>query len=206
MGYIELREERRMAKINPQKIAGKWKSGVALDLHTVNSVHLGVNEHGHDVYETTRTELGELLYQLKYRSDQAAVNDIVAAASTYLTPHVGKFDLIVPVPPSGARAIQPVITLAKGIGDATKLPVVECVTLTRPATQLKGVTDTEKRKELLAGLHTVNATQTKGKRILLFDDLFRSGSTMNAITELLLGTGKAASVSVLTITRTRSNQ
>jgi competence protein ComFC len=134
------------------------------------------------------------------------VKDIVAATSTYLTPHVGKFDLIVPVPPSGVRQIQPAITLANGIAVATKLPVAECVTLTRAATQLKGVTDTEKRKELLAGLHAVDATQTKGKRILLFDDLFRSGSTMNAITELLLGAGKAASVSALTITRTRSNQ
>lgn len=195
-----------MAKINPQKITGKWKSGVALDVHTLNSVHLGVNEQGYDVYDTTRSELGELLYRLKYKSDTAAAKDIVAAASSYLGPQAGKFDLIIPVPPSGVRVVQPVITLAKGIGEATKLPVVECVTLTRPATQLKGVTDTEKRKELLAGLHVVDAAQTKGKRILLFDDLYRSGSTMNAITDLLLGPGEAASVSVLTITRTRSNQ
>jgi competence protein ComFC len=102
--------------------------------------------------------------------------------------------------------VQPVITLANGIGAATKLPVVECVTLTRPATQLKGVTDVDKRKEFLAGLHAVDTTKTEGKRILLFDDLFRSGSTMNAITKLLLGDGKAASVSAVTITRTRSNQ
>ena len=91
-------------------------------------------------------------------------------------------------------------------GTATKLPVVECVTLTRSGTELKGVIDVDKRKEFLAGLHAVDAAQTKGKRILLFDDLFRSGSTMNAITDLLLGAGEAASVSALTITRTRSNQ
>jgi hypothetical protein len=44
-----------MTKINPQKIDGKWKSGIALDVHTVNSVHLGVNEQGHDIYETAPT-------------------------------------------------------------------------------------------------------------------------------------------------------
>jgi predicted amidophosphoribosyltransferase len=147
------------------------------------------------MYDTKRSEAGELLYRLKYRSDMTAANDIVAAASTYLKPYLAKFDLIVPVPPSGTRALQPVITLAKGIGAATKLPVAECVTLTRSATQLKGVMDSAKRKELLAGLHAVDAAQSKGKRILLFDDLFRSGSTMNAITDLLLGEGKAASVS-----------
>ena len=40
----------------------------------------------------------------------------------------------------------------------------------------------------------------------LFDDLFRSGATMNAITDVLLRKGKAASVRAFTITRTRSNQ
>jgi predicted amidophosphoribosyltransferase len=195
-----------MTKINPQRIAGKWKSGVALDVHTLSSVYLGVNEHGYEVYDTTRSEIGELLFRLKYRSDMAAANDIVAAASAYLKPHLEKFDLIVPVPPSGTRPLQPVITLAKGIGAITKLPVVECVTLTRSATELKGVIDVDKRNELLAGLHAVDAAQTKGKRILLFDDLFRSGSTMNVITEILMGMGEAASVSALTITRTRSNQ
>lgn len=195
-----------MTKINPQKISGKWRTGIALDVHTLSSVYLGVNEFGHEVYDTKRSEIGELLYRLKYKSDMEAANEIVAAISTYLKPHLAEFDLIVPVPPSGARAVQPVITLAKGIGVATKLPVVECVTLTRSATQLKGVMDPSKRKELLAGLHAIDTTQTKGKRILLFDDLFRSGSTMNAITDLLLGEGKVASVSALTVTRTRSNQ
>ena len=51
-----------------------------------------------------------------------------------------------------------------------------------------------------------NAHRTTGKNVLLFDDLFRSGATLNAITGLLLRQGQAASVRVLTITRTRSNQ
>jgi competence protein ComFC len=195
-----------MAKTNPQKIVGNWKSGIALDLHTLSSVYLGVNEQGRDDFDTKRTELGELLYRLKYGGDKAAVGEIVATVSAFLKPHLGKFDAIVPVPPSSARAVQPVITLANGISEATKLPLVDCITLTRSAAELKSVSDPDKRKELLAGLHTVDATQTKGKRILLFDDLFRSGSTMNAITDVLLSKGKATSVSALTITRTRSNR
>lgn len=84
--------------------------------------------------------------------------------------------------------------------------MVECVTTTRPATELKGVLDPAKRKELLDGLYAVDAAKTIGKNVLLFDDLFRSGATMNVITTLLLQYGKAASVQVLTVTRTRSNQ
>lgn len=195
-----------MAAIDPKEIKGKWRSGVALDIHTISSTYLGVNELGHEIYDTKRSEIGELLYRLKYRADMAAAKELIETASKHLTPDRAKYDIIVPVPPSGARALQPVITLAKGIGAALGIPVIECITTTRETTQLKGVIDPNKRKELLAGLYKVEATQTKGKNILLFDDLFRSGSTLNAISELLMGSGEATSVHALTVTRTRSNQ
>jgi len=136
----------------------------------------------------------------------AAARQIVDATAAYLAPHRPKLDIIVPVPPSGVRTVQPVITLARGIGSALDVPVIDCITTTRPATQLKGVIDRARREELLAGLYAVDATRTKGKNILLFDDLFRSGATMNAITDMLMQSGKAASVRALAITRTRSNQ
>jgi len=195
-----------VANINPQKITGKWLSGFALDVHTTSSTYLGVNEAGHEMYDTKRSEIGELLYRLKYRGDMAAAGEIIDAVSKFLAPQRDKFDLIVPVPPSGVRAVQPVIIVARGIGAALGAPMVECITTTRGATQLKGVLDPDKRNELLAGLHAVDPAHTAGKNVLLFDDLFRSGATMNAITELLTTAGKAASVRALTITRTRSNQ
>jgi predicted amidophosphoribosyltransferase len=110
------------------------------------------------------------------------------------------------VPPSASRAVQPVIVLANGIGEALGLPVVDCVTKTHPAGQLKDIADPVRRRELLEGLYDVDPANTEGGHILLFDDLFRSGATMNAITDVLLGKGKAASVRAFTITRTRSNQ
>jgi predicted amidophosphoribosyltransferase len=137
-----------MAEINPQRIYGNWLSGIALDVHTLSSIYLGVNEAGHDVFENTRSELGELLYRLKYRADKSAAKEIIETASAFLMRHRSKFDIMVPVPPSGARAIQPVVTVARGIGEAIGLPVVECITLTRPATQLKGVIDRDKRRRV----------------------------------------------------------
>src|SRR6266536_2675532 len=52
----------------------------------------------------------------------------ICAVAAFVKPSRGKFDLIVPVPPSGARRVQPVFILAKGIGEALNLPVAECVT------------------------------------------------------------------------------
>ena len=67
------------------------------------------------------------------------------------------------------------------------------------------ITDPEERRKHVEGLYQVDATQTPGRNILLFDDLFRSGTTMNEITGILLNPGQAAVVRALTITKTRSN-
>ncbi len=195
-----------VVQVHPQSIKGLWKAGCALDLHTTSSTLVGEDEFGHMQFETIRPAIAELLYQLKYRGNQSAAADIIETAADFLKLHRQKFDLIVPVPPSTPRAVQPVLVLATGIGAALTIPVANCVTTTRPTTQLKGVTDSEERKELLNGLYAVDVAQTRGKNVLLFDDLFRSGSTMNAITEVLLGDGEAATVRVITITKTRSNQ
>lgn len=194
-----------VVKISPIKIEGRWRSGVALDLHTTSSTPVGHNEFGHMQFDTVRPEIAELLYRLKNRADKDAAGPIIETAASFLNAHRDKFDSIVPVPPSHQRALQPVIVLAEGIGAALGVPVLSCLTTTRPTTQLKNVTDPGERKKLVHGLYQVDEAQTRGRNILLFDDLFRSGTTMNAITDELLGRGKAAVVRVLTITKTRSN-
>ena len=59
--------------------------------------------------------------------------------------------------------------------------------------------------ETLKDAFAVAPEQTEGKEILLFDDLYRSGATVSAITALLKNEGKAKAVRVLTLTQTRSN-
>jgi predicted amidophosphoribosyltransferase len=136
----------------------------------------------------------------------SVASDIIETAVDFLRPHCHKFDLIVPVPPSTERKVQPVILLANGIGRAFGIPVADSIRTTRSTAPLKDVTDPGERKKLLDGLYSVEAAQTRGRNVLLFDDLFRSGSTMNAITEVLLSEGGAVTVRVLTITKTRSNK
>jgi predicted amidophosphoribosyltransferase len=78
------------------------------------------------------------------------------------------------------------------------------VTKTRDAPQLKNVYDLDERLRLLDGLYTAEASVVNGRKLLLFDDLYRSGATMNSIATLLYDEGKAADVFALTITMTRS--
>ena len=95
--------------------------------------------------------------------------------------------------------------LAEALSKHAELAVADCLTRKRDIPQLKNVTDLDERAALLDGLHAVDKTATQGKTILLFDDLYRSGATMNAIAAELRDTGLAADLYALTVTRTRSN-
>ena len=48
------------------ELLGNWKKGFAYDVHTLDSVYMGADEFGHDHWKTTRSEMGELVYRLKY--------------------------------------------------------------------------------------------------------------------------------------------
>jgi competence protein ComFC len=195
-----------MAKFQARKIPGRWRDGYALDLHTLSSTPLGYDEFGHMQFETTRSEVGELLYKLKFNRDKTVVPAIVEALEEFMTSWKPRVDAIVPVPPSSERPLQPVIVLARALSRRLAIPLVDCVKKVRETPQLKNVTDLDERLRLLKGLHHVDRSAIRGKKILLFDDLYRSGATMNAITDVLYDTGGAAQVFALAVTRTRSHR
>jgi competence protein ComFC len=134
------------------------------------------------------------------------IAEIVDAAKEFIDSWKAEFDVIVPVPPSNPRTVQPVMVLATALSGRLRIPVADCVKRIREAPQLKNVYDTDERLRLLNGLHEVDPSATQGKRIMLFDDLYRSGATMNVIAEALYDHGTAADVVALTITQTRSHQ
>ena len=195
-----------MTKFVRRKILGKWREGFSLDLHTISSTFIGNDEFGHPQFDTQRSEVGELLYRLKNREDQTSVPKIVEAVETLINAWNPIVDILVPVPPSTHRPVQPVLVLAKAISQQLGIPLTDCVTRTRNEPQLKNVFDLDDRARILEGLHTVDKTTIQDKSVLLFDDLYRSGATMNAITTDLYETGEATDVFALTITRTRSYQ
>ena len=188
-------------------IDGLWKEGYALDVHTLASDYLGDDEFGRPAFRTTRTELGELLYGLKYQRDASAVAGIVDTASAFVHSRNPGTEVIVPVPPTRtSRPHQPVITLATALGTRLGLPVLPgCVRLRKEIPELKDVFDLHARLRLLEDAHEVDSTAVGGRRVLLFDDLFRSGATMNALTKGLRAAG-AAEVFALAITRSRSKK
>ena len=115
-----------MANIKPRRIIGEWREGFALDLQTLSSEFIGYDEIGHPRFDTTRSDIGELLYQLKYKSDKDAVQEIVQAVEEFMKDWHPAVDILVPVPPSTRRAVQPVLVLAKAISERLRIPLADC--------------------------------------------------------------------------------
>ncbi|MFZ2969715.1 MAG: ComF family protein [Minisyncoccia bacterium] len=190
---------------NIQNIQGKWKAGWALDLHTISSTPLDDNH-----FDTVRTEIGEMLFQLKYRGDLSKIQllaDIIIdfLKTRLVTPYLSA---IIPIPPSDTtRTSQPVYEIAKIVGEKLKL-TVDCDYLLkiRPTSQLKSIEDPEERRKILAGVFQVKDQRYAGKKVLLFDDLYRSGETMNVATQIITDSGHINNAYVLAITKTRSKK
>lgn len=187
------------------KIPGRWREGYALDFHVISSTFLGHDEFGHARFENERSEIGDLLYRLKYQSDQSVVPDLVKAATSFIAKWHPAIDAVIPVTPSRARTVQPVMIVGEGVADRLGINfAMDWIKRTRDIPQLKNVYDYDERIRLLQGAYVAEKLKVQGRRILLFDDLYRSGATLNEMTATLYDQGGAAEVFALTITRTRS--
>ncbi len=194
-------------EINPQKLNGHWIEGWALDLHTLYSIPIAPELN---LFDTKRPPIAEELYLLKYRGERQRVDIIARTAAEFLNEYKSKWqlDLIIPIPPSDTtRDFQPVYEMAKSIGHLVGLPVdFNTLRKVKSTSQLKEIDDPDTRREILKDAFSINYNALSGKDVLLFDDLYRSGETLNAVCDVIMNKGKARGVYVLTITKTRSKR
>lgn len=189
------------------KITGNWKKGLAFDKHTLSSSYLGIDEFGHDKWNNTRSEMGELVYQLKYQGKTDVIPKIIELLDGIKG--IEEMDLIVSIPPTDEnRQFQPVSLIAQALGKHRNVKVDSDLQLKKQGgSQLKNIDDPIERQRLLRDSITISTSRdVSGLKILLIDDLYRSGATLSVATDLLLKQGQASSVSVLTMTKTRSKR
>jgi len=196
--------------IEPKMIVGNWAHGWALDRHTIRCSSGGAESSAHPEFDTERTELGEALYKLKYGCDRTQIESIALTVSDFIRSRSELADIkaILAVPPSDRqRSFQPVELVCTRIGELLNLPAPEDYLLKSKKTlPLKSVADKRTRRRELEDAFAVLDQRFADQHILLFDDLFRSGETLKAVTVALLFLGNVAKVSVITATSTRSNR
>lgn len=190
-------------KISPMKLPPRpWVEGYVLDYHTVSSTPTGDPYYR---FDTKRTALGELLFQLKYRTGGSGIlADIVDTAKEFVGQWKPPIDCIVPAPPSVARKTQPAVDVARELATRLGLPVFEnAIVKVKSTPQMKNIDDWFERQRVLAEAVQAGPKDVQGKSVLLFDDLIESGSTLRRAAEVLLKDGGARAVYALVLTRTK---
>jgi ATP-dependent DNA helicase RecQ len=180
-----------LARPHPRLLVGSWDAGWALDFH---SRFTGA--------DWDRSQIGELAFRFKYRQDRTVLPTLVEHLLALCTAHprLTDVDALVPVPPSKPRAFDPVRVLADALGTRLDQPVWPVLAKTRLSAPQKELRTLAQKKANVAGAFVLQS-QVRGKRLLVLDDLYDSGATLEEVTRVLRR-GGAVRVYVLTLTRT----
>lgn len=199
-------------RVNPVMIHGSWDVGFCLDYHTISSVYVDV-----DQFETSRTELGEALYRFKYRRQRKYLVPLAETVANFIQEEIlpleGQIGFLLSVPPTQFRFFQPLKRLARKVSKLCGIPFRgNAIVRTRELKPLKYIDDPEKRKKMLEGafdfycgfLDTLRGRNPfRGEKVILLDDLYRSGSTLNEVCKPLRVKGEVSKIIALTVTKTR---
>lgn len=186
----------------PERVRGDWSRGYALDEHTVSSIPDGAGG-----FISTRTALGQLVYDLKYNQKKINAKKLARVLAEWSR---RKFDLdkvdgILGMPPSTTRKFQPVAAIVKRMSEILSLPdLSKKLRKTRATRSLKNVLDPDERGKELAGAFAFDREQGV-RRVLLVDDLYRSGTTAGEVARTLQKAG-VSKVYLVTATKTRVNR
>ncbi len=189
-----------------QEIKGAWYAGYILDKHVKSSEFIGNNEYGHPMFDTIRTEVGESIYQLKYKNDPTQIPILVEVFVENLKSKLNSVSLIIPVPPSKYRSFQPLIELAKAVSKKMNIPIFENILIKNNETpQMKDIANNEdKLSKLLEAFSINDEIETNGCwDALIIDDLSSSGSSLNAATKTLQTYSKIKNIYVAAFSRTK---
>jgi len=117
-----------------------------------------------------------------------------------------KFDLIIPVPlhknDLKKRGFNQSVLLSKIIGDYFSIPVGENVLIKKKITPFQvDLSKKEREKNILKAFSVEKPEEINGKNILILDDVFTTGATVEECAKELIRS-RANNIFVLTLART----
>lgn len=170
----------------------KWIEGYAFSVHTQYSIYVGENEAGFPQFDTKRTPMGELVYQLKYKQNLSVLPQIITLlkADSKFVEFIKK-DFVILVPATNKnRRFQPVELVADAISREFGIKVIKDMVEAENHTEIKQV-EKAKKIDILKSSYSYqeHPEVSKESNIIIFDDIYDSGSTMNVVADLLQQNG-----------------
>lgn len=191
-------------EIHPIELYGPWTKGYAMDKHVVSSVYTGDDEFGHPMFDSIRSPIGEMVYQLKYRMDYKMVREIMQLIAPFLDrwTHLKLVDVVTPVPPSKIqRKWQPVYKIAEAVARYINASFYTDIIHKINSKESKNMSFDEKAQR--AGTIVLDKKAPRNYNILIVDDLYDSGNTLTDVVMALKTDPKVKNIYVLTMTKTK---
>ena len=192
--------------VNVMQIKGDWDLGYVLDWHVESSEFLGHNQFGRAEFDTKRTEIGEAIFQLKYRHDLTKIEPLAETMVLNLKSAFQTASFIIPMPPSKSRETQQAVELARKVAEKLGIPLFENILLKKGTTpQMKDIGTKEERVNALIGCFYINdGIENSGSwDVLVIDDLYSSGASLSAATQVLRNYQKVSKIFVAAFSRTK---
>ncbi len=181
-----------LSRPHPRPLTGPWLAGWALDFHS---------RYDGDV--VSRSLIGDLVFRYKYNGERQLAQELARHWADLLHAHteLPPCTAIVPVPPSQQRASDPMAVLAHALATELKIPAwMNVLIKTRVTRPQKEMTSLAQKRANVAGAFVLRA-DVRGKRVILIDDLYDSGATLEEAAKVL-SCGGVSDVVVLTLTKT----
>jgi predicted amidophosphoribosyltransferase len=179
----------------PVELPGPWPLGMALGMHS---------EPGDA--GPVLTSAGVLLDRFKYGGERRLARLIAQAMAEMLRgrPRFAEVQLVLHVPGSRRRGgVEPPCDLARAIARELRvLCLPRFLAATRHLLSQKDITSWEAKKHNVQGAFRVRRAEfVSGRKVLLVDDVFDSGATLEEVWRALMDAG-AREVVVATVTKT----
>ncbi len=178
------------SELKPMALPGDFKLGYSLGKYREN--------------KRKRTKLGKLVYHFKYKKNKKAGEILVDLSYQFIKQNYPDFDAIVAVPPAVASTHFFVNRFfSENLADKLQKPLAnKIIQRTRFTAEQKNPVDLiNKRKNVKDSFKVLESEKIKNKTVLLIDDIYDSGATVNEISGLLKS-ALAQKVFVFTIAKT----
>lgn len=191
-------------KTDIKPIQGLFTLGYTLDKHTISSTLVGQSQSGRNLYDTVRTEVGEAVFQLKYRQNANQAVPLATAIHQGLMPLFSDVHVIIPMAASTARITQPMHLVAGQLARLTGLPWHDKWLVKAPGgTSLKDLQGRDARDEALQGTLSLayDLPGTGPVNVLVIDDLYQTGASIDAACAVLGSYPRIGNIYVAALTR-----
>ena len=91
-------------------VSGLWDQGFVIDMYSESSKDIGEDAFGKKHFETTYTPSGDLLHSMKYNGHNDNSKALAEICAKFMSEWLAdkKVDVILSVPPTQRRDVQPV--------------------------------------------------------------------------------------------------